>query len=229
MDRADVESDDWVHEDIRELHCYVEVRGACTLWAHAAMRRDSILPLHKSRLSEPLLRRRPTVYFVNSMSDLFHKGVADSRTHGRGTRSFARLRSTEESRTPQFTERSEDPALFVTFAASRGGASTSLDSCRSMRPATQAPVGHGGECLRCQVRIARHRLVGFPAAEFHQLRERNAALQSYASLTIPRRKRIGIYLCNFLQSHFVSRSNPFTLGRDFFIGLVIGERGESSP
>lgn len=29
------------------------------------------------RLSEPLERKRPTVYFVNSMSDLFHKSVPD--------------------------------------------------------------------------------------------------------------------------------------------------------
>lgn len=30
------------------------------------------------RLHEPLLRRQPTVYFVNSMSDLFHKDVPES-------------------------------------------------------------------------------------------------------------------------------------------------------
>ena len=35
----------------------------------------TILP---DRLSEPLMRKKPTVYFVNSMSDLFHKGVDDS-------------------------------------------------------------------------------------------------------------------------------------------------------
>lgn len=34
----------------------------------------TILP---DRLAEPLARRKPTVYFVNSMSDLFHKGVGD--------------------------------------------------------------------------------------------------------------------------------------------------------
>ena len=34
----------------------------------------TILP---ERLVEPLARKRPTVYFVNSMSDLFHKGVDD--------------------------------------------------------------------------------------------------------------------------------------------------------
>lgn len=30
------------------------------------------------RLEEPLRRKKPTVYFVNSMSDLFHKNVTDS-------------------------------------------------------------------------------------------------------------------------------------------------------
>jgi len=34
----------------------------------------TILP---ERLAEPLARKKPTVYFVNSMSDLFHKGVDD--------------------------------------------------------------------------------------------------------------------------------------------------------
>lgn len=33
---------------------------------------------HPERLNTPLLRKRPTVYFVNSMSDLFHEGVPDS-------------------------------------------------------------------------------------------------------------------------------------------------------
>lgn len=35
----------------------------------------TILP---NRLEEPLRRKKPTVYFVNSMSDLFHKSVSDS-------------------------------------------------------------------------------------------------------------------------------------------------------
>lgn len=36
------------------------------------------LALHPARLSQPVLRRKPTVYFVNSMSDLFHENVTDS-------------------------------------------------------------------------------------------------------------------------------------------------------
>jgi protein gp37 len=36
------------------------------------------LTMLPDRLAEPLRRRKPTVYFVNSMSDLLHKGVPDS-------------------------------------------------------------------------------------------------------------------------------------------------------
>jgi len=35
------------------------------------------LTLIPERLAEPLARKKPSVYFVNSMSDLFHKGVDD--------------------------------------------------------------------------------------------------------------------------------------------------------
>lgn len=36
------------------------------------------LTLLPSRLNEPLQRKKPTIYFVNSMSDLFHEKVPDS-------------------------------------------------------------------------------------------------------------------------------------------------------
>src|ERR1035437_3335183 len=35
------------------------------------------LTLHPDRLKQPLDRKKPTVYFVNSMSDLFHESVPD--------------------------------------------------------------------------------------------------------------------------------------------------------
>jgi len=35
------------------------------------------LALHENRLEQPLLRKKPTMYFVNSMSDLFHDEVPD--------------------------------------------------------------------------------------------------------------------------------------------------------
>lgn len=36
------------------------------------------LTLHPGRLDQPLQRKKPTVYFVNSMSDLFHDDVPDA-------------------------------------------------------------------------------------------------------------------------------------------------------
>jgi protein gp37 len=36
------------------------------------------LTMLPERLEEPLRRKKPTVYFVNSMSDLFHKSVSDA-------------------------------------------------------------------------------------------------------------------------------------------------------
>lgn len=36
------------------------------------------LALHPERIVQPLARRRPTIYFVNSMSDLFHHDIPDT-------------------------------------------------------------------------------------------------------------------------------------------------------
>ena len=36
------------------------------------------LALQPGRLQQPLERKAPTIYFVNSMSDLFHEGIPDS-------------------------------------------------------------------------------------------------------------------------------------------------------
>lgn len=57
-------------------HCYAETM-AMRLQAMGAKGYEngfklSILPL---RLAEPLKRRKPTMYFVNSMSDLFHNDI----------------------------------------------------------------------------------------------------------------------------------------------------------
>jgi protein gp37 len=60
-------------------HCYAEVM-ARRLQAMGARGYDngfavSILP---ERLMQPLRRKRPTVWFVNSMSDLFHEAISDA-------------------------------------------------------------------------------------------------------------------------------------------------------
>lgn len=39
------------------------------------------LTLHPHRLNEALKRKKPTKYFVNSMSDIFHKDVPESYIH----------------------------------------------------------------------------------------------------------------------------------------------------
>lgn len=60
-------------------HCYAEVM-AHRLKAMGATGYESgfELALHPSRLNQPLQRKAPTTYFVNSMSDLFHEGVPDA-------------------------------------------------------------------------------------------------------------------------------------------------------
>ncbi len=57
-------------------HCYAETM-AHRLHAMKAggYERGFELTLHPHRLEQPLCRKKPTVYFVNSMSDLFHERV----------------------------------------------------------------------------------------------------------------------------------------------------------
>lgn len=59
-------------------HCYAETM-ARRLTAMGASGYESgfELTVHPSRLQQPLLRKRATTYFVNSMSDLFHENVPD--------------------------------------------------------------------------------------------------------------------------------------------------------
>jgi len=60
-------------------HCYAETM-AKRLKAMGTPGYDNgfKLALHPGRLTEPLHRRIPTTYFVNSMSDLFHDKVPDA-------------------------------------------------------------------------------------------------------------------------------------------------------
>ncbi len=60
-------------------HCYAEVMANRLKAMRANGYEDGFaLKMHESRLSQPLKRKKPTVYFVNSMSDLFHEDVPDS-------------------------------------------------------------------------------------------------------------------------------------------------------
>jgi protein gp37 len=60
-------------------NCYAEVM---TRRLHAigvrGYERGFQLVVHPDRLEQPLRRKTPTVYFVNSMSDLFHQDVPDA-------------------------------------------------------------------------------------------------------------------------------------------------------
>ena len=60
-------------------HCYAEVM-ARRLKAMGApgYSKGFRLALHPGRLQQPLERKKSTVYFVNSMSDLFHEDIPDA-------------------------------------------------------------------------------------------------------------------------------------------------------
>jgi protein gp37 len=60
-------------------HCYAEtMTRRLTAMNVKGYENGFEITTHPERLNGPLLRKRPTVYFVNSMSDLFHEGVRDS-------------------------------------------------------------------------------------------------------------------------------------------------------
>lgn len=60
-------------------HCYAEIMAKRLQAMGAAGYEDGFkLRLRPEKLREPLQRRRPTIYFVNSMSDLFHARVPDA-------------------------------------------------------------------------------------------------------------------------------------------------------
>lgn len=64
-------------------HCYAE--GVAERFfakqypknSDGSFRKFTDVRVHPDRLEEPLRRRKPTMYFVNSMSDLFHENVAE--------------------------------------------------------------------------------------------------------------------------------------------------------
>lgn len=58
--------------------CYAEVMAhRLQAMGAAGYQRGFALTLHEERLNQPIRRKKPTVYFVNSMSDLFHEDVPD--------------------------------------------------------------------------------------------------------------------------------------------------------
>jgi len=61
------------------------------------------LALHAERLDQPLKRKRPTVYFVNSMSDLFHEDIPNEFLD----RVFSVVRQTPQHTYQILTKRAE--------------------------------------------------------------------------------------------------------------------------
>ncbi|WP_295005430.1 DUF5131 family protein [Dechloromonas sp. ARDL1] len=60
-------------------HCYAEIMAGRLKAMGAVGYEDGFrLALHPERLAQPLQRKKDTVYFVNSMSDLFHEAVPDN-------------------------------------------------------------------------------------------------------------------------------------------------------
>jgi protein gp37 len=59
-------------------HCYAETMARRLTAMGVPGYEDGFkLQLQPQRLEEPLKRKKPTTYFVNSMSDLFHEGIPD--------------------------------------------------------------------------------------------------------------------------------------------------------
>lgn len=59
-------------------HCYAEKMSFRLKAMKAGGYENGFeLAMHESRLQQPLKRKKPTIYFVNSMSDLFHEDVTD--------------------------------------------------------------------------------------------------------------------------------------------------------
>jgi protein gp37 len=60
-------------------HCYAEVMANRLKAMHTKGYENGFeLSIHLERLNQPLNRKKPTIYFVNSMSDLFHELIEDS-------------------------------------------------------------------------------------------------------------------------------------------------------
>jgi protein gp37 len=79
VDRGDVEPGARLHEGVAGLRPLLrrDVRGALARRARPPYEQGFDLRLVPEKLDEPLRRKKPTTYFVNSMSDLFQDGVPD--------------------------------------------------------------------------------------------------------------------------------------------------------
>ncbi len=90
-------------------HCYAEVMArrlqAMGVYGYENGFRLRLMP---ERLAEPLERRKPTIYFVNSMSDLFHEKVPFDYIH----RVFEVMKQASQHTFQLLTKRAERMAEF---------------------------------------------------------------------------------------------------------------------
>jgi protein gp37 len=93
-------------------HCYAEVMANRLKHMSASGYQNGFeLTLQPHRLQQPLKRKKPTVYFVNSMSDLFHEDIPDEYIE----RVFDVIRRTPQHTYQILTKRSERlPGFFKT-------------------------------------------------------------------------------------------------------------------
>ena len=115
-------------------HCYAEVM-ARRLHAMGApgYENEFKLTVHEGRLAQPLSRKKPTTYFVNSMSDLFHEDVPDSFLD----RVFSVIEGTPHHTYQILTKRSE--RLPTTSHAVRAHRTCGL-ACRWRTRSTECPA-----------------------------------------------------------------------------------------
>jgi protein gp37 len=59
-------------------NCFIERQTPMRVAGRKFVKGDIPIEFHENRLDVPLRRRKPTTYFVNSMSDLFHADVPDA-------------------------------------------------------------------------------------------------------------------------------------------------------
>jgi hypothetical protein len=91
-------------------NCYAEVMARrLTAMGASGYENGFEFVAHPSRLHQPLQRKKPTTYFVNSMSDLFHEDVSDTFL----ARVFETISATPQHTYQILTKRAERlPAYF---------------------------------------------------------------------------------------------------------------------
>lgn len=98
-------------------HCYAETMARRLQAMRASGYEHGFeLALHPNRVEQPIQRKRPTVYFVNSMSDLFHEAVPDAFLDS----VFSVIERTPQHTYQILTKRAERlPAYFATKSCPR--------------------------------------------------------------------------------------------------------------